>query len=140
MTLPSIRIDTGVKRIAINDDPDRVIEFNPTDAVWVEKFFRLFRDLQAKLDEYHKRYEKLAGDTSVDASGIPVSAEAQIELLKETCDYLRSKIDDLFGDGAAQTVFGDTRNLDVFVQFFDGMTPYIESARSPMVDKYLPKK
>ena len=36
--MKSIRFETGYKTFSINDDPDRTISFNPTDADIVQRF------------------------------------------------------------------------------------------------------
>lgn len=132
--MDSIRIDTGAKRIAINDDPERVITFNPSDVLFVERFYKIVGEFEAKLHEYETRYAALP---VVENSGIPV-ADAHLALLRETCEYVREKIDYVFGAGTSQIVFGDSMVLNAFEQFFDGVTPFIQNTRVEKVRQYLP--
>jgi hypothetical protein len=139
--LPSIKIDSGIKRIAINDDPDNVIEFNPTDVIFAEKFYALMRDFEAKQDEFDRRSKELdAHKDELDANGLPVNFAQGVAFLRETCGFMREKIDYLFGDGASQKAFGDTLSLDMIAQFFQGMTPFIQTARADKVLKYTNSK
>ena len=134
--MDSIKITTGAVRLCINDDPERVIEFNPTDVLWAERFYNLIGELEAKRAELMERAEQLDAAGGTDANGLPTNMGAGLALLRETCEFLRERIDYLFGPGTSQTVFGDAMTLDMFEQFFTGITPYVQSARSGKVERY----
>lgn len=136
--MDSIKIDTGEKRIAINDDPNRVIVFNPSDVGFAERFYKIIGEFEQKQIEYQERYAQIEKDGGLDATGLPKNAEALLALTRETCDYFRGRIDYLFGEGTSQTVFGDAMVLNMFEQFFAGITPFIQSVRSRKVAQYIP--
>ena len=46
--MKSIRFETGYKTFSINDDPDRTISFNPTDADIVQRFAKAIKELQSE--------------------------------------------------------------------------------------------
>ena len=129
--MESVKI-SGVKRIAINDDPNNVIEFNPTDVLFVERFYAIYREFEAKQAEYDKQSKEL------DAAGDDITAnmEQSITFLKEVCGFMREKIDYLFGEGTSQKVFGDSLSLEMIAQFFEGITPFVWQARQEKVNKY----
>ncbi len=133
--MDSIRIDTGVKRLLINDGPD-VLEFNPTDIVFAEKFYAMIREFEEKQAEYQARAELAAADEKVDENGIPVNITKSLELLREVCIFLRERIDFLFGAGTSQKLFGDAMTLDMFEQFFEAIAPHIQRARADKVSRY----
>lgn len=135
--METLQITTGEKRIAINGDESRVIAFNPNDVLFAEKFYRLINDFQSKLTEYQTRNDALDSGSELDPDGIPVNMPERLELLKEACTYIREKIDMLFGAGTSQKAFGDALELDMFSQFFSGMTPFISSVRNEKVAKYV---
>jgi hypothetical protein len=135
--MDSIRIETGIKRIAINDDPERVIEFNPTDVLFAEKFYNLIRAVEKKEVEYLQRANEVVNNQSVDDNGIPENLESGISLLREVCEFVRGEIDKVFGSGTSQKAFGDTYSFDVFEQFLDGITPFIKSSRSQKTAQYI---
>lgn len=58
------------------------------------------------------------------------------KLTKDLCAYLRKQIDTLFGAGTSDTAFGKANTPEMFVQFFDGITPFIQTAREKKVSKY----
>lgn len=135
----NIRIDSGIKRITINDDPNRVIEFNPEDVVFVERFYNLLSEFKSSEKDFLERAKQLDAETEKDEFGAPVNAAERIQLMKDLCNWCKEKIDHLFGEGTSKTVFGDVNNIDMFIQFFEGITPFLESARNKKVNKYQTK-
>lgn len=137
--MDSIQINTGEKRIAINGDSNNVIIFNPTDVMFAERFYRLIGSFQKKLTQYQGEARELEKNVSQDEYGIPLNAPELLELTKSGCLFVRSEIDGLFGEGTSQKVFGDTLSMDAFTQFFDGMSPFFQVARSDKLQKYTRK-
>lgn len=132
----NLNIDTGVVRLTINDDPKRVIKFNPSDVVFAEKFYRLIKEFELKQVSYQTRADEIDAVKDVDEHGIPANIEDSFEFLKDVCGYMREKIDGVFGEGTSQTAFEDAVNLEMFEQFFDGITPFIEKARTKKTQAY----
>lgn len=135
----SLTIDTGVIRIAINNDESRVIAFNPNDAIFAEKFYKMLGTLQSRFTEYRKQAEAVESKQEADANGIPLNTGERIELMKEICLFARGQIDELFGVGTSQKVFEDTLSIETIIQFFDGVKPFVQSARTDKVAKYTNK-
>lgn len=134
--IPSLKIDTGCIRLAINDDTDRVIVFNPKDVVFAEKFYRLIKDFEDKKADFEARAEALDSNEEVDEFGLPVNTGERLDYIKEICQFLFDKIDQVFGDGTSEKVFQGVYNLDAIGQFFDGISPFIKAARTKQVEKY----
>ncbi len=126
--------------MTVNGDPNRVIAFNPKDALFAEKFYKLLSDLSEKQKEYQSRAEQLEANDETDEAGLPRNAGALLALMTESCQYMREQIDHLFGKGTSDTAFGGANQLDMFVQFFDGVGPYIGEARAEKVQKYTNKR
>jgi len=132
----NININTGEIRLTINDDENRVVSFNPNDLEFVNNLYELLADLENKEKEYKQKEVEIDKNTEINSYGVPVNLKEKLELLRETCGYMREKIDTVFGEGTSQTVFGNTNNLDMFEQFFEGVTPYIQKVRNVKVNKY----
>ena len=132
----SLHIDTGEIRLAINDDPNRVIVFNPADVLFAERFYRLFGDFQKTLTQYRPRFEALDADQSTDENGMPANLGNRIALVREVCEYIHAEIDKLFGAGTSQKVFDGAMDLNAIKQFFEGVTPFIKQARVEKVTQY----
>lgn len=131
-----LKIDAGNIRLAINDDPDRIIEFDPNDVLFVEKFYRLIKEFDDKRRGYLTRAEKLEANDEKDETGLLKNAGDRLDLLKEVCKFMREQIDEVFGEGTSQAAFGDAYNIEMIQQFFEGITPYIEKARAEKIKKY----
>lgn len=138
--MDNIQINVGEKRVIINGDPNRVIVFNPSDALFAERFYNLICEFDAKLDEYKERSREIALIKDVDERGIPLNFVENLKLMKEACTFIRDRIDVLFGPGTSQIAFGDAMSLDMFVQFFEGITPLIQAVRKESMDKYMYKE
>ncbi len=136
----SIQIKTSTVRLLVNDDPNRVIEFNPEDISFIDAFYGLIQEFDAKMNEFKQRELVIRKNKAVDKFGIPLSTKEEIKLTKDLCAYLREKIDALFGDGTSDAAFGRSNTPDMFVQFFDGITPFIQTARKKKVAKYTASK
>ena len=137
--MDSIIIKSGQKRVAINNDPERVITFNPTDIVFAEKFYRLLSDFQEKVKSYEAQAREIEAVTELDENELPVNLEQRIALLREVCEYMAGKIDYLFGPGTAQKISDGAIDIDVYEQFFVGITPFIQQARADKVKRYSAK-
>lgn len=125
----TIEISTGVKRIEIIRDgkPAGEIVFNPSDVIFAEKFYQLIGEFETKSVSFTRRAEEVKDDP-----------QAQIKLLGETCAFFKDRIDYLFGAGTSAVAFGDANALDMFSQFFDGLTPFIRGARAQKITQYMP--
>ncbi len=123
--MDSLSIDVGEIRLAINNDPNRVIAFNPSDAGFAERFYKVVEEFRAKSEEYKRQADQELTD------------EIAIGILKDTCLYVRDRIDYVFGAETSQKAFGDALVMDMFAQFFDGITPYIQKVRTAKIEKYL---
>lgn len=134
--MDSIKIGSSIKRIAINGDPQRVITFDPSDVAFAERFYELIRDFEAKKDEYQRRAEEIDREQETDENGLPVNLEKRLAFLRETCGYMREQIDHVFGAGTSQAAFGDALSLEMIMDLFDGLTPFIQAARSEKLKKY----
>lgn len=134
--MQSISVNTGEIRLAINDDPQRVIAFNPNDALFAEKFYRLMGDFKRALTEYQNQIEALENDKATNEDGVPVNFEERLTVLKNASEFIRKQIDTLFGPGTSTIVFGDSLVMDAYAQFFEGILPFIQKARTDKVAQY----
>ncbi len=132
----NLNIDRGDITLTINDDADKAICFNPGDVAFTEQFYTLTQKLEGKEKEYAEKMKALE-NSGLDKYGIPKNLKKQIAIVKDICTFMREEIDSLFGEGTSETAFGKTNTLDMFTQFFEGITPYIQSTRDDKMAKYL---
>lgn len=108
-------ISTGQVSLNIKDDNGDsrgTFKFNPTDILVAKKIINLKNDFQVKEEEFKVKSELC--DT----------AESKISFMEELVDYFRNEIDNIFGVGSSQILFGNARVLEMFGSFFEGITPY----------------
>jgi len=136
--MDSLQITTGEKRIPIVRDGQNVgeIVFNPSDVLFAERFYKLIGEFDTRFAEYQEKAKTLVAVTEKDKHDFPINTDAQIELTKEVCVYIKERIDILFGAGTSQIVFGDVLNVDMFGDFFTGIQPHIQKARSEKIAQY----
>lgn len=127
-------------RLTVNDDPDRVVEFNPSDVGFVSRFYDLMDNVEAKEGEYNTKLEEIQKDISINSFGVPNALKKEVALSAEICAYLREQVDMVFGEGTSQIAFGDMNVPAMFGEFFDGIAPHITAARSKATKKYTGKK
>lgn len=107
----SIRIDSGTKRIEVNDNGD-VILLPLGDDGFVRDFYKL-------VDSFREK----AQTVTVDENDIVGSMDRVSELNAG----LRDQTDKLFGEGSCKKVFGDiTPGVDLFLEFFTQLLPFFE--------------
>jgi hypothetical protein len=135
-----MNINTNEAIIPIERDgkPVGELKFNPGNVGFVDRFYNLIGEFEVKEKEFQKRSRELDQNNEPGAYGIPKNTGEGLKLLNEICIYMREKIDYVFGEGTSQMVFGDYNNPNMFAQFFDGITPYIQKARNDKLAKYKP--
>lgn len=136
-----LRTDTNLIRVMINDDPGRVIQFDPSDVTFAERFYKLIGDFETKQAEYQARSEKLDAERNrLDHNGLPENLGEGLAFMREVCEYMHGQIDYLFGAGTSLKAFAGSLSIEAIGEFFDGITPFIQKTRSEKVAKYAPAK
>ena len=130
--METLRIDTGAVTLSLNHDANRTITFYPTDVHFAETFFDLVRDfMQHREDVSMKEKEiKASGGTAAERSA------KEVELLRETYAFMRERIDNCFGAGTSEIVFGNHDSLGAYASFFRGVEPYVRKSRPDELARY----
>lgn len=130
--MESLHIDTGAVTLSINNDENRTITFYPTDVHFAEAFFDLVRDFMQHRENVSKKEEaiKVSGSTAAEKSA------KEVELLRETYAFMRERIDNCFGAGTSEIVFGNHDSLGAYASFFRGVEPYVRKARTDELARY----
>lgn len=90
--MADLRVETGVVPYNINDKV--TIEFNPTDAEFVEKIFDVFNSM----DERQERYQTLVQETA--------NKKEVFEIARRESNEMREVIDTLFEQPVCEPLFG----------------------------------
>lgn len=120
----SIRIDSGTKRIEVNDNGD-VILLPLGDDGFTRNFYQL-------LDDFRRKAETVR----VDENDILRS----MDRITDMNAGMKADVDKLFGEGTCEKVFGDiTPGIDYFLDFFYQLLPFFEEhskKRTARMSKY----
>lgn len=133
----ALNITTGVS-IPVNRDGKEVgvLHFNPNDVAFSEKVYDLIGELDTADREYHQKAIALEADTALDDYGLPKNQRERLALLRNICETMHAKINEVFGDGTSELVFGGALDLDAIWQFFDGIAPEMGEAQQERIKKY----
>lgn len=129
--MESLQVRTGQISLRILDDSGEergIFRFNPQD---VEVAKRVL-DLQGELEIKNKEFEEQVAKCE--------TTEEKVNLLAEMVKYFKGLVDECFGAGTSEIVFGDANTLTMFYDFFEGITPYYEKASQQRMAKYGKKK
>ena len=118
----SIRVDTGVKYIEVNDEGE-CIALNFADQSFGTRFFNLIDDFQAKEAEFRIEAEEIDHDHTLSEMD---RTRREVELNQKIHEYFKAQIDTLFGQDTCRKVFGDiVPAIDLYADFFEKIKPYM---------------
>lgn len=131
--MEKIRIDTGVKKIEVNDAGE-CITVNVADTTFFKRYSDFLTALEGKQTEVDAKAAELArkypGEQIENDSGdINVEMVADIvELYKELCDWTIVQLDKLFGAGCCMKVFPgvESPGLELIADFLDAINPILQ--------------
>ncbi len=137
-----LNLNTGAVKIPIQRDGEAAgsICFNPNELDFAERFYSLLAEFEEKEKEYKNALAKLDENNEIDSYGLPKNAAQRLALLRDIAEYMKGRIDYVFGAGTSAVLFGEAIVLEIFEQFFEGVTPYIEQARVGKIEKYVDAK
>lgn len=130
--MENINISSGAVELTIDNDPARVIRFYPTDVAFAEGFFSLASEFQRKQKEIQQKINDIRAS---DKTEFEKSLEA-VQLEREAFNVMRQGIDNTFGAGTSDTVFGQRNTIDMVARFFNGVIPYVRKARQAEIERY----
>ena len=112
-----LRVSTGVK-IEVNDEGD-VIVARLNDNQFIERFYDIVETME-KVSEYVESEEMKAKES-----------REQLAIVSEKTKDIMSDIDNLFGAGSCEKVFGDIiPSAYALADFFDQLIPIFEEFAS----------
>ena len=130
--MENINISCGAVELTIDNDPARVIRFYPTDVASAQGFFSLASEFQRKQKEIQQKINDIRAS---DKTEFEKSLEA-VQLEREAFNVMRQGIDNTFGAGTSDTVFGQRNTIDMVARFFNGVIPYVRKARQAEIERY----
>lgn len=128
-----LEFDDGYKTIELNNDPNKVIRFNPTDA----KFIKKISNVDETIDKINKKYGNIDINSISELQNLN-SENPEFEKIKlasknmeELEKSMREFINDIFGYDVCSIVFGDDWCISpaggqpMYINFLDCIAKYI---------------
>lgn len=110
----SIRINSGAKKIEVNDAGEFII-LPLGDDNFIREFYKTLKEMQDSIQKIQD--DKIKDDDIIGGMDQIITVN----------DMLTEKVDKLFGDGACRKIFGDIKpGHTMFVEFFEQIVPFIE--------------
>lgn len=125
--MEQLQIKTGKISVKILDDDGEVrgiFKFNPEDIKSARKVNDLIDEFKVKTVEFQEKIEQA------------VEVADRIKLLDEIVDYFRNAIDSVWGSGSSNILFGNASTLEMFDDFFNGITPFYKKESAKRTQKY----
>lgn len=134
--MTGIRVNTGDKRIEVNDDGDFIV-LNLSDSSFPDRFFSMVDRVQNKANE---AAEKAKGLEAQCEPGSEAFVRAVASLYRDLHESVMTEVDALFGPNTCKKVFGDiVPGVELFDDFFTQLMPYFEQfgrERAQRLSKY----
>lgn len=142
--IDSIRVDTGVKKIEVNDEGE-TISLNFADQSFPARYFAMVDEFKARQEAFEK--EAAALDRAYEEQQLSEyerSRQVAVFSLK-VHEFFKDRVDGLFGEGTCRKVFGDiVPSVDLYVDFINQLAPYFEKyskeRQKKLMQKYNPKR
>lgn len=124
--MQNIRFDDGYKEFMLNDDPDKVIRFDPADFAIINRFNEARKNIEKEIDA-------LGDDVDVDNKGEPVDElEDVAEAISKVNKLIREQMDYIFDSPISDMVFGNksplamVKGVPIFERFVAAAQSVIE--------------
>ena len=130
----------NVYRIEVNDKGE-YIEFDLLDIELPIKLINASEELEKQKAIHEQKVEELKKENLEPKENML----KQYDIDKEFCQTMRNVLDNLFGEGASQKIFGDTNRITMFNDFFTQLEPHldkiiidVEQIKKDLIEKYKP--
>jgi len=137
--MESLRLNTKQIEIMIDDDPDRIIRFNPEDVHLRGRIYDLGKVVKRKEIEMKQRIAEIEQFEGEDELGLPLRDVAAKDFMIELADFFTSEIDTAFGEGTSEKVFAGGFDFESMALFLEFATSKFEAVGSKKVNERLNK-
>lgn len=139
--MEKLRVEkNNVYRIEVNDKGE-YIEFDLLDIELPIKLINASEELEKQKAIHEQKVEELKKENLEPKENML----KQYEIDKEFCQTMRNVLDNLFGEGASQKIFGDTNRITMFNDFFTQLEPHldkiiidVEQIKKDLIERYNP--
>lgn len=125
--MESLQVRTGQVSLKILDDFGKergIFTFNPEDINSAKAVLQV----QKQLPEFEAAYDKKVKEAVTD--------EDKVQCLDDMVTELNKTIDEIFGEGSSQVLFGGAKTISMYFDFFEGIQSYYDKASKSRMAKY----
>ena len=137
--MESLRLKTKRVEVMIDDDPERIITFNPEDVHLRARIYNLAKEAKRKQDDMQAQLTELETIEGEDSLGLPLKVETAMKLTVDIADFFMTEIDVAFGDGTSGIVFADGFDFESMVVFLEYVLSKFEAVGAKKIDDRLSK-
>jgi hypothetical protein len=123
--MQNLIIDDGLKEFSINNDPNKVIRFNPADFGIIERINNAYKEIEKVQNE--------VPDIELNNDGSPVDMLSNAaEVVSKVSNTIKKQIDYIFDSPVSDVVFGNQSPLSMvkgvpyYERFLNAVVPIIE--------------
>lgn len=122
----NINVKTNKKRLALNGDENKIIEFNPQDLNTRKKFLKAKNEVFEAQRNFDVKLNNLQeGDI-----------EKALELEQELFEFTKKIVDDIFGIGTTDMITDKDIDVIAVCNFIVAITPYFKEVNEQQKNKY----
>ncbi len=123
--MQNFNLDEGYKEFTINNDPNRVIRFNPADYGIIERINEAYKEIE--------KISKIKEDIELRADGTPIEEFAKAaEVVNKVSTTIKKQIDYIFNSDVSDVVFGKQsplstiKGMPLYERFLEVVMPEIK--------------
>lgn len=125
--------------VMIDDDPERVISFNPYDPKLRDRIYKLGKTIHSKQAEVEKQIPEIDTLEGKDELGVSLKDVAAHNLIVELAEFISKEIDTTFGEGTSEKLYYDGFDFESTVLFMDFVTGKLQEVSKDKIDQRLSK-
>lgn len=122
----NINLKNNKKRLIINEDENKILEFNPNDMKTRKNFYNASKEVFNKQREFDIRIKQLKAD----------DYEKAFELEQELFDMLKNIVDNVFGKGTTEMITDGAIDVTGVCNFIVAIAPYFKEVNEAQKNKY----
>lgn len=142
--LDSIRVDTGIKKIEVNDEGE-TISLNFADQSFPVRYFAMVDEFQKQQEVFQKEEDELVKECEENQLSEYEKLRKVAVFNLKVHEFFKERIEALFGADVCRKVFGDiVPSVDMYMDFISQLAPYFEKygkeRQKKLMQKYNPKR
>jgi len=134
-----LQLKTNRVQIVIDDDPERVITFNPNDVQLRDRIYRLGKTVKSRQIEIEKKIQEFDLLEGEDELGVPLKDIAAHNLMVELAEFISKEIDATFGVGTSEKLYFDGFDFESTSDFIELVSSKLQTVSQNKIDQRLSK-